>query len=233
MCSSQSAYSEISPIFLGRSLDLLWVVWGQARLWSGLTSVCTCSQNPHLPINSQSQANSKDLIHYLRLQKWYPLLSAHTAPLLVCFGFDPASTCRPPSCVCSLPRQERVEVAAYWGSLTELSWGEGEVWQTQLVCVGSICCSRIFWEVTTVWGRLCASPGELALGCWSLSRVKLLRLSGRCGQWLVPAHSLVIAVTPGVEPIVGSCPPPLIPTPAVAAVTWSCTLSSIPNCNCI
>ena len=43
------------PILLGRSLDPLWALWGQLRLWSGPTPVCTCPQIPHLLKLDQGQ----------------------------------------------------------------------------------------------------------------------------------------------------------------------------------
>ena len=60
--------------------------------------------------------------------------------------------------------------------------------------------------------------GKLAPSCWFLSRVKLLRIPGRYGQWPVPAHSLVAAAIPGVETIVASCPQSLAPTSTLAAI---------------
>ena len=47
--SSQSVYSESAPVFLGRSLDLLWVVCSQLRLRYGFTPVCISFQSPELP----------------------------------------------------------------------------------------------------------------------------------------------------------------------------------------
>ena len=57
--------------------------------------------------------------------------------------------------------------------------------------------------------RSYVSPGGLILGYGSLSRAKLLRLPARCGQQLVPACSLVAAVTPQFRTVVASCPLPL------------------------
>ena len=56
-CEAQliSAYPESPPIPVSRSLDLLWALWGQLRLWLGLTPACTCPQSPQLPQSPQPQ----------------------------------------------------------------------------------------------------------------------------------------------------------------------------------
>ena len=77
------------------------------------------------------------------------------------------------------------------------------------MCVRSACWGQHLWEVATVWGRSYFSPGELILGYGSLSRVKLLRLTARCGRQPLPAFSLVTAVTPQVRTVVASCLLPL------------------------
>ena len=63
MSSSQAAYSGSPPIFLGISLDLLWSLWGQLRLWYGLTPACTCFQNSQLPPKSAA-SNVGTLVVY-------------------------------------------------------------------------------------------------------------------------------------------------------------------------
>ena len=52
VCSSHSAYSESPPIFLRRSLGLLWALLGQLLLISGLTWACSFFQSPQLPPKS-------------------------------------------------------------------------------------------------------------------------------------------------------------------------------------
>ena len=69
------------PIFLGRSPDLLWALWGQLRLNSVLIPVCSCLQSPQLPPKSVA---SNQLWRFNRvllwLHKWIPFLFfVHTA----------------------------------------------------------------------------------------------------------------------------------------------------------
>ena len=59
---SKTAYSSSPPIFLGRSLDLLMVLWGQLKRICGFTPACISFQNPQLPQSPESQANCRDLI---------------------------------------------------------------------------------------------------------------------------------------------------------------------------
>ena len=106
VCSSQTAYSERPPVFLGRSLDLLWAVWVQHRLTSCLTPVCTFSQSPQLHLNSTIS----------------PLLMQ---PLVLHFGFQLAFACQPPSVVYFRCRHEGGNAAAFRAHL--ISWaGERE-----------------------------------------------------------------------------------------------------------
>ena len=44
-CSGQSAFSESTPVFSGRSLSLLWALWGQLKLRACLAPACTYSQS--------------------------------------------------------------------------------------------------------------------------------------------------------------------------------------------
>ena len=60
--STQSAYTERLPICLGKSLHLLWALWSQLKLISGLTPACICFQNHDFPQNPQLQASCRDLI---------------------------------------------------------------------------------------------------------------------------------------------------------------------------
>ena len=53
------------------------------------------------------------------------------------FGFGPASACRLPEGVCSLLRQDEVNVADALGALAHSGQGEGGVWN-----VGQACGSR-------------------------------------------------------------------------------------------
>ena len=69
--TSQSAYSGSPPIFLGRSLDLLWMLSGQLRLWSGLTPAYSCFQSPQLPPKfHRLRPNCWDLIHCTKAFDW-------------------------------------------------------------------------------------------------------------------------------------------------------------------
>ena len=52
------AYSESPPIYLGRSVDLFWAVWGLLRLGSCLGPVCTCSQSLQLPLKDRLRLNA-------------------------------------------------------------------------------------------------------------------------------------------------------------------------------
>ena len=61
--SSQVVYSGSPPIFLGISLDLLWSLWDQLRLWYGPTPACTCFQNSQLPPKSAA-SNVGTLVVY-------------------------------------------------------------------------------------------------------------------------------------------------------------------------
>ena len=63
MSTSQPTCSGNPPIFLGRSLGLLCLLWVQFRLRSDLTLDCICFQHPQLSHHSpQSQANYGGLI---------------------------------------------------------------------------------------------------------------------------------------------------------------------------
>ena len=71
------------PVPLGRSLDVLWALWGQLQLWSDPAPLCTCPQLPQMLRLDQSQlwehllsiqifprgrvyhADFRDLIHHL------------------------------------------------------------------------------------------------------------------------------------------------------------------------
>lgn len=114
MCSSQSAFSRGLPIFLGRSLDLLWELWGQFSLRSGLGPACTCSQSPQLPPVSTVSGYCRDFVCCPSgCRNDFPSSSSVTRPLTLCFGLGSTSTCRPPSGICSLPRQNGVKAEAY------------------------------------------------------------------------------------------------------------------------
>ena len=51
-------YSESPPIYLGRSVDLFWAVWGLLRLGSCLGPVCTCSQSLQPPLKDRLRLNA-------------------------------------------------------------------------------------------------------------------------------------------------------------------------------
>ena len=92
--ASPPACSGSPPVFLGRSLDLLWMLCGQLRLRSGLTPACSCFQSPQLPPEvHRLRLNRWNLIHctsYYRSEFPSPLL---TQPLVLQFGFGLTSAC--------------------------------------------------------------------------------------------------------------------------------------------
>ena len=73
-----SVYSGSPPTFLERSLDLLWVLYGQLRLRSGPTPTCSCSQSPQLPPKSTALGSlwGFNLLH-LWLEEHIPFLFFH------------------------------------------------------------------------------------------------------------------------------------------------------------
>ena len=105
--ASPSACPGSPPVFLGRSLDLLWMLCGQLRLRSGLTPACSCFQSPQLPPEvHRLRLNCWNLIHctgYYRSEFPSPLL---IQPLVLQFGFGLTSACVSPSSVYSPPRSE-------------------------------------------------------------------------------------------------------------------------------
>ena len=107
------------PLPLGWSLDLLWALWGQLRLWSGPTLMCACPQSPQLPeldwlplwehssiqVFHRCRVYQADRGHLIcGLCSWGKDFhsSSLVAPLLgLSCGFSPTSACGPPTGVCS------------------------------------------------------------------------------------------------------------------------------------
>lgn len=107
------------PIFLGRSPDLLWALWGQLRLKPVHTPTCTCFQIPQLPPNAtpSSQLWAFNLL-LLWLQEEIHFLFGHTAS--VAHTLVLPCLCRLRSGVCFPPRQDRADTEAY--RTHSLSW---------------------------------------------------------------------------------------------------------------
>ena len=172
--SSQSSYSGIPPIFLGRSPDLLWALWGQLRLKPVHTPTCTCFQIPQLPPNAtpSSQLWGFNLL-LLWLQEEIHFLFGHTASVahtqvLPCL-------CRLRSGVCFPPRQDGADAEAYWTH--SLSWagkreGYGRCkWNVR----GGPGAVKAF-GVAAARGRSSTLSGELALGHGNLGNAKVHEL---------------------------------------------------------
>ena len=79
--SRQSANLESPPVFLGSSLDLLWVLWSQLRLRSGLTAACSCFQSLQLvPKSTGSNSSWGFNLLYLWLQEEIPFFLDNRVP---------------------------------------------------------------------------------------------------------------------------------------------------------
>ena len=118
---------------LGWSLDLLWALRGQLRLWSGPTLVCACPQSPQLPELDRFhlwEHSSIQIFHRCRVyqadhgdlicgmcswQKDFCSSSLVAPPLGLSYGFSPTSACRAPTGVCSLEHSGLPQ----WGQGTE------------------------------------------------------------------------------------------------------------------
>ena len=105
---SQSVYSENPPVFLGKSLDMLWALWGQLRFRSDFTPACICFQRPQLPPAS-SQFGGFNLL-LLQLHKQIPFFFFGNEALGSQFWFWPlfCLLCG----ICFPPRQEELNAAA-------------------------------------------------------------------------------------------------------------------------
>ena len=66
----------------------------------------------------------------------FPFSSLFTQLLGFSFGFGPASVCRSPEGICSLPRQDGVKGAADSGALAHSDQGEGGVRSAGRACGG-------------------------------------------------------------------------------------------------
>ena len=151
------------PIFLGRSLDLLWALWGQLRFWFGLILPCTCFQSPQLPLNSTASNMGTPTVYWdipqmqglpRPWQGFTPLLlELHEQIPFVLFGHiaPGAQRCCCPrhflwaALHCLFPVQTKGGRSSGWGwsGLTHLLRpGGGGKWQTQLGNVGSACGGR-------------------------------------------------------------------------------------------
>ena len=154
MCSSQSAFSESPPIFLGKSLDLLLAVWGWLRFRSSLTPVYTCSPKPQLPLEFTVSGLlwAFNPLH-LQLQEWFPLFSfARRAPG-VPLWFWPC-LCLQAALWCLFPAQTGGgESSSLLGLSCSVGLGRGQVGKTQLGCVGSARCDWDLQEIPEVWGE--------------------------------------------------------------------------------
>ena len=177
--TNQSVYPGSPPIFLGRSLDLLWALWGQLKLWSGLLQLvlaskvhnCLQSQHPQIRGNtyclfrySTDAGFTKPIAGFtnpllLQLHKRIPFLFfGHIAPGAQLW-FGPTSS--PVSALFLFPAQTRRGESSGWLRLTYSGHGEWRIWQSQLGCIGSACGSRGWQEVATAWIRPC-----VLLGSW-------------------------------------------------------------------
>lgn len=78
--SSQSAYLGSAPVFLGRSLDLLWALCCQFRLRSGLILACTCFQSPQFTSKSTVSSQLQGFNPYSTAARvnFLPLLWSHS-----------------------------------------------------------------------------------------------------------------------------------------------------------
>ena len=109
--TSQSTYPGSPPVFLGRSLDLLWALWGQLWLSPGLTPACACSQSPQLPPESTVSLITGTLSAAPAAAGMHSL-PAPTQPLAPCSGLGPASVGGPHSGACFPPRPEQAATVA-------------------------------------------------------------------------------------------------------------------------
>ena len=94
------------------------------------------------------------------------------------------SLCR----VCSVPQSQEGGKGSHLLGFTCLSCAEKREGYCQMLLgyVGTAPCAWALQEFATVWGRLCASPGELILDCDTLGRAEPFRVPGNPSA----AHSL-------------------------------------------
>lgn len=178
---SQSAHAKIPPIFLGRSLDLLQLLWGQLRLRSGLTPACSFSKvlnySPKSTVSGKlwgfnqyaydyrSQLPSSSLVTQLMLSfdLTLSLLFVGRSPDLF-----PAQTKAARNCY---------ESSSLLGLTCSVGLERGGVQQQQLWGVGTA-------PLQPRPMGSCCNPQGVAPDCESLGRARLLGLPGSCGQGL-------------------------------------------------
>ena len=167
-------------IHLGRSLDMLWALWGWLRLWSGPPPTCTCPQSPLLLKLDQSQLWEHLLsIQIFHRQKIYQVdpgdlicglcSCKERFPFLFLSCTTPGAQLWfwPHLCMCItlrhlFPSQARGSKSSGWFRHT-CSLRPGRVRWPQLGCV-RIACGSVDWQaVATDWGALVRVPPS---ACW-------------------------------------------------------------------
>ena len=145
MNSSQSTYWRSPSIFLERSLDLLWALWGSLSLRSGLTPGYVCSQSPQL---------LQSTVHRLTagISLWHHCLQECIIFLLVC-SHSPSRS----ALVWGLPLL--VGNAALWCLLPTQTEERGKSWGL----LGLICSvwSERGRAMVAATGMYCGRPAEV------------------------------------------------------------------------
>ena len=171
-CQLSLPHNEFQPIcLLIKSSNISRNVSGPAMgtVWSTLTQIWPYSTLFLLPNSTiapkiQSQSNYRKLTCCTCCCRGeFPSSSLVTQPLVFSFGFGPTSACILPSGIWYLHRQE--------GANFSVRLGRGRSIVATMGCVWCAWNNRDLWEVSTVWGELCALPGELSL-CFNGAKMK-------------------------------------------------------------
>ena len=210
-----SAYSESTPIFLGR----FWTCCGYCGVISdsdlAFLQLALASKVHNRPQDPQTQANYGDLICGMCCCRRAFPSSLVTQPLELSFVYGPASACRGRSLM-SVPEDEHRDLLEFTCSVG--LGREGGMADIVWLCE-ECCCGLDLWEVVSDWGQLCTSPGTLALVPRQSHAAQAPRR-----RWVASrdSHSLVAAL-PGVETTAASSSSPM---PALGGP------SGITNCRC-
>ena len=194
------AYPGSPLILLGVTLDLLWALWGQPKLWSGLTPTFTCPQSPQPHLWEHSSIH---IFHRCRVYQsnWRGLIhsscgSTESFPSFFFGRTTPGFQLWFWPCLCLsttlrhlVPTQASGGESSGWLGLTwSLRLGRERALAVTIEMAGSSCSGRDQQEVATAWGASWVLLEKLALNCGNLGSGGLHRLLGRCGKWPVLAH---------------------------------------------
>ena len=171
-----------SPLIpLGRSLDLLSVVWGQLRHWPSPISVCTFPQSPQLLMLDQPQnvgtlivysdiPQTKNIPSWLqRLNPQLVQLHGEISILLSCTALGAQLSFWPQLYMwATLPTEVRgVKSTSLLGYLTQASEGYGgQRWGVHQVPMVAVTCRELQQTGPSLWWESFPVSAEAGAGMW-------------------------------------------------------------------